>query len=249
LKITITRPFNGIGDWLFALGCITQVNRQRPDVEVYVDFSKARGLPPIVPELYRLSDARFTEGCPADSLVTHDSLVYRKRPPELFLESTLQHLADQTGLELKYEHGTYPSFGVAHESRGYVAMIGHGKRRIRAGKEWGFENFSALACLLLDSGYEVVQIGADNDWRLPRASQHVMSESAETVLKVLAGARLFIGIENGLMVLSGYLRIPQITIYDGNGYPTRVDFDKQVKLTRRTEPADVLETVRGLHAG
>jgi hypothetical protein len=245
LKVTITRPFNGIGDWLFALGCITQVNRQRPDVSVYVDFTRARNLPAIVPELYRLSDAQYLEGRPSDSIVTTDSLVYRKRPPELFLESTLHHLNDQTGIDVKYEHGVYPSFGVRHESRGYVVMIGHGKRRVRDGKEWGFENFSALAAMLLDSGLEVVQIGAQNDWHFSRASSHVMSATAEKVVNVLAGARCFIGIENGLMVLAGYLGIPQITVYDGNGYPTRVDFEKQVKLTQRTEPAEVLEVVKG----
>jgi ADP-heptose:LPS heptosyltransferase len=244
LKVTILRPFNGIGDWLFALGCIKYVNRQRPDVEIHCAFHKARQLPTIVPELFRLSDARYSEGFPDDSTPTHDSLVYRKRPPELFLESTLQHLNDQTGLGVRYEHGVYPSFNAVPESRGHIAMIGHGKKRIRAGKEWGFENFSELACLLLDSGYEVVQIGADNDWRLPRASSHVMGASADKVLSALVGARLFIGIENGMMVLAGYLGIPQITIYDGNGYPTRVDFDKQLKLTGKTDPDEVMEVVR-----
>lgn len=244
MKITITRPFNGIGDWLFALGCIKYVNRQRPDVSVHVDFSKARGLPAIVPELFRLSDARYIEGCPAGSIVTHDSLVYRKRPPELFLASTLQHLNDQTGLAVEYEHGVYPSFGVRPESRGYVVMIGHGKRRVMAGKEWGFENLSALGAMLLDSGLEVIQIGGDNDWRLPRANDHVMGASAEELLEVLAGARLFIGIENGLMVLCGYLGVPQITVYNGHAYPTRVDFDRQTKVTQKVDAEAVANIVR-----
>jgi hypothetical protein len=122
-------------------------------------------------------------------------------------------------------------------------MIGHGKRRIRDGKEWGFENFAALACQLLDTGHEVIQIGADNDWRLPRASAHVMGASANEVLSVLMGARVFIGIENGMMVLCGYLGVPQITIYNGHGYPTRVDFEKQLKITSEMDPDGVMEAV------
>ena len=244
LKITITRPFNGIGDWLFALGCIKYVNRQRPDVEVFVDFKRARHLPLLVPGLFELSDAVYKSGAPADSIETRDSLVYRKRPPELFLESTLLHLSDQTGIPLRYEHGVYPSFKVKSQPENYVVMIGHGKRRLEAGKEWGFENFSALAAKLLDMGVEVVQLGGDNDWRFPRANAYLMGARAEKVLRLLAGAKLFVGIENGLMVLSGYLGIPQVTVYNGNAYPTRVDFENQTKVTRRVTPDEVAEIVR-----
>jgi hypothetical protein len=51
--LTITRPYNGIGDWLFCLAVLKYVNRQRPDIDVYMDFQHVRvgRLPGIVPQL------------------------------------------------------------------------------------------------------------------------------------------------------------------------------------------------------
>ena len=256
-SLTLSRPWDGIGDWLFCLAVLKYVNRQRPDVECFVDFRALRvraGLPPFVQQVFEDSDVRFSHGVgPAGTMVTADSLVYRKWPPDLYLESTVHHLNDQTGLDIKYEHGVYPRFrsGRARANGdGYVVMIGQGKRRERFRKEWGFANFSALAAHLARAGVTVIQIGKASDSRLPTAKKQVMGAHARDVVGILSGARAFIGIENGMMVLAGYLGVPQITIYDGASHPVRTNFDGQAKLVDRIEPREAAErTIQWLQTG
>ncbi len=246
--ITIWRPFNGIGDWLMALACVKYVNRQRPDVQVFVDWQnvKVGKLPPLIPQLFLCSDAKFIPGRgPVTDPLTTDSLVYRKWPPDSFIESMVCHLNEQTGLGIRYEPGVHPYFGARHDPRGnYIAMIGHGKKRgARIGKDWGFENFSMLAELLRARGFDVVQIGAPLDQQIPAATDRLLGCDAKEVVKTLAGARAFVGIENGITVLAGFIGVPQFTVYDGHGCPTRMDFEAQIKILERIEPYDVCERV------
>lgn len=247
--IVIKRPHDGIGDWLFALACCKYVNRQRPDVEVYVDMAAGRHKPPqLIRDLYGLSDVRHTMGPgPAGARATHDSLIYRKWPPDLYIESMVDHLNLQTGLGIRYEHGVYPAFDIGPKPAGqpYVVMIGHGKKRQRGGKEWGFANFRALAMLLRERGIRVLQIGAQNDGRLPSASARYLGRRGRDVVRILSGARAYVGVENGIMVLAGYLAVPQITLYDGHKpnpphqAARRTDFEGQMKIIERVEPLDV----------
>jgi hypothetical protein len=248
--LTLQRPWDGIGDWLFALAVLKFVNRQRPDVSVCVDFSAQRaraGLPTLVRQLYELSDVRHVSGIgPPGGMVTADSLVYRKRPPELYLESVVEHLNDQTGLAIRYEPGVFPVFRTATPAshRGdYVVMVSQGKRRDRYLKEWGYANFAALSIRLARAGVHLVQLGKAGDGLLTGARSRVLGCHASDVVRLLAGARAFIGIENGLMVLAGYLGTPQLTIYDGASNPTRVDFAGQVKITRRIEAPEAAAAV------
>lgn len=246
------RPFNGIGDWLFCLAVLKFVNRQRPDVACYVDYrsvieyrvGRRFMLPPIVPELYADSDVIYSVGSgPDGSMATRDDLIYRKWPPNLYIESVVHHLNDQTDLGIRYEPGVYPVFRSAQASQGdYVVMVGHGKSRLRAGKEWGLRNFTELAERLAGAGIRVVQIGGAHD--SPVTGERYLGASASTVLRLLSGARAFVGIENGMMVLAGYLRMPQVTIYDGASHPTRVNFDRQLKLTQRIEPAEAADRIQ-----
>lgn len=244
MNVTIWRPFNGIGDWLMALACVKYINRQRPDVDVFVDWSQVQRFPLLVPELFALSDARFYIGRGRDGLVTHDSLVYRKWPPTLFLESMVCHLNDQTDLAIRYEHGVYPHFGVEHRPVGNtIVMIGHGKKRgARVGKDWGWANFSRLAELLMARGFTVVQVGSAKDQPIAGV-RALLGVPAHEVVLVMAQARAFIGIENGISVLAGFMGVPQFTIYDGHGFPTRLDFAGQTKITERIEPEDACDRV------
>jgi hypothetical protein len=249
--LTLTRPWDGIGDWLFSLAVLKFVQRQRPEVGLFVDFRALRaraGLPPLVRQLYDESDVRFTHGiCPREGMVTHDSLVYRKYPPVLYLESTVAHLNDQTGLGIRYEPGVFPVFRSAASvtQRGdYVVMVSQGKRRDRYRKEWGYANFAALALMLARAGVTLVQLGRSGDGHLPGVRSRVMGEHASSVVRLLAGARAFVGIENGLMVLAGYLGVPQVTIYDGAPNADRVDFAGQAKITGRTEPPEAAAAIK-----
>lgn len=244
-SVTVTRPWDGIGDWLFCLAVLKMVNRQRPDVKLYVDFRAMRvraGLPPLVRQLYDESDVRYHAGMgPPGTMTTADSLVYRKFPPVLYLESTVAHLNDQTGLGIRYEPGVYPTFRSAARApkRGdYVVMVSQGKRRDRFRKEWGFANLHALGQRLAKAGVHLVQLGRAGDAHLTGVRSRVLGAHATDVVALLAGARAFVGLENGLSVLAGYLGTPQVTIYDGSSTPERLDFAGQAKITRRIEPPE-----------
>lgn len=250
LSLTLTRPWDGIGDWLFCLAVLKMVQRQRPDVDLWVDFRALRvraGLPPLVRQLYEESDVRYSSGIPpVRGMVTADSLVYRKYPPALYLESTVAHLNDQTGLGIVYEPGVYPTFRSSSRSpkRGdYVVIVSQGKRRDRYRKEWGLSNFLQLATKLAAAGVPLVQLGRASDAHLPHCRYRVLGAHASDVVALLAGARAFVGLENGLMVLAGYLGVPQLTIYDGAQGPDRVDFPNHAKLTRRIEPPEAAAEV------
>lgn len=244
MNVTIQRHYNGIGDHLMALACVKYVNRQRPDVQVFVDFKRIKvgRLPSIIPDLYRASDAVFTEGLGTEGPVTHDSLVYRKWPPELYIESMVDHLNLQTDLAIRYEHGVWPEFGQRWIGGNTIVMVGQGKGRKRGGKEWGVLNFAELARLLHRAGLPLIQIGAENDVRLPHA-RDLCGADARTLVDTLCGARLFIGLENGIMVLAGYLGVPQLTIYDGHSHPTRIQFEHQAKIIERIEPDEVARRI------
>ncbi len=249
-SVTLMRRFNGIGDWLFCLAVLKFVNRQRPDVDCFVDFRSVppdRGkrfmLQPIVSELYADSDVIYSPGRgPDGTLATRDDLVYRKWPPDNYIESTVHHLNDQTGFDIRYEPGVYPTFRSAQAERGdYVVMVGHGKSRIRTGKEWGIENFRELAYMLSARGIRVVQVGSAYDGDV--ADERYLGASGSKVVELLSGARAYVGLENGIMVLAGYLGVPQVTIYDGHSNPTRINFAKQMKMVRRVEPPEAAERV------
>lgn len=243
------RPWDGIGDWLFCLAVLKYVNRQRPGLPCFVDFSARRvraGLPQVVRQLYEDSDVQYRPGIgPAGTLTTADSLVYRKWPPELYLESTVEHLNDQTGLGIRYEPGIYPKFRSARSGpRGdHVVMVSQGKRRDRYLKEWGFVNFHALARMLARRGLRIVQIGRASDPHLQNVGHRCLGAHASDVVRLLSSARAFIGLENGIMVLAGYLGVPQVTIYDGASNPSRCNFEGQAKLTKKIEPPEAADRI------
>lgn len=244
--VVLTRPYNGIGDWLFCLAVLKLVNRQRPDVPLYVDFSQAHPpVPRLVPEAFELSDVVYTRGRPGGAArVTRDSLVYRKYPPANYIESTLHHLNDQTGLDVKFEPGVYPDFGIKWEPGGkYVVMIAHGKRRERHRKEWGYANLDALATRLVAAGYRVIQIGGAGDRKLRAASDHYLGRPFIEVAPVLANARAYVGLENGIAVLAGFLGVPELVIYDGHSWPDRLEFERLAKIPERIEVPAAAERV------
>lgn len=242
--VCLQRPYNGIGDWLMALACLKMAQRQRPEIPLYADYAKARALPALVPQAFGDSDVRIEPGhAPARARVTRDSLVYRKRPPENYIESMLLHLNDQTGLGIEYEHRLFPRFRAARRPGRYLVMVGQGKRRERHRKEWGSSNLQQLA-QILGRHYEIRQIGGRWDAQLPGTTLSLRGAHFNQVRDQLAGARAFIGLENGMMILAGFLGIPQVTIYDGHSDPIRSDFDNHLKIAERIEPPAAAELIR-----
>lgn len=239
-SICLQRPYTGIGDWLMALTCLKFVNRQRPDTDIFVDFTSTRAMAPIIQQAYDASDVTFRPGIGVpETIHTTDSLVYRNLPPENYIESMVLHLNRQTNLGIEYEHHVFPDFGFTRRQNSYIVMVGQGKRRDRHRKEWGCQNLARLAHILIDAGHDVRQIGGKWDKQILGCSRFLRGEQFVNVAHELAGARAFIGLENGMMMLAGFLGVPQATIYDGHSLPGRTDFDNHKKFAGRIEPEAV----------
>lgn len=246
--LCLTRPYNGIGDWLFCLAVLKLVNRQRPDIPIYVDFTVKGGLtlPRLVPEAFEASDVIYTAGRPVGpALFTNDSLVYRAYPPANYVESTVLHLNQQTGLNIEFEPDVLPSWGIQWEPPGsdYIVMISHGKRRDRHAKEWGYKNLDRLADMLASAGHKIIQVGSAHDGYLNAARDRYLGRPFHEVAPLLANARAYIGLENGIAVLAGWLGVPTCVIYDGHSWPDRLEAPRLCKIPERIEPGPAFERI------
>lgn len=241
--VSLTREFAGIGDWLMALAVLKLLNRQHPDVEAYVSFETPREpMPELVPQAFAASDVRYRVGVPKWPCRRTGHLVYTRRGPKPFIEDMVDVFTQRTGIKLTYEP-VYPTFRrTVPPGQGYIVMASQGKRGKDRGKEWGVHNFAALAEILA-ADHEIVQIGGKFDAPLPAASRRYLGQPFDTVASVLTGARLFIGIEDGLTVLAGYLGVPLLTLYCGTGSPDRLTFERHTKLRERLPPNVVASTV------
>lgn len=242
--VSLTREFAGIGDWLMALAVLKLLNRQHPDVEAYVSFETPREpMPELVPQAFAASDVRYRVGAPKWPCRRTGHLVYT-RGPKPFIEDMAGAFTRRTGIPLTYEP-VYPTFRrTVPPGQGYIVMVSQGKRGKDIGKEWGVQNFAALAEILAVD-HEIVQIGGKYDSPLRAASRCYLGQPFDTVASVLTGARLFIGLEDGLTVLAGYLGVSQLTLYCGAGSPDRLTFERQTKLRERVPPSVVASLVDG----
>ena len=255
-RVYVHRPYQGLGDWLFVLAVFKLVNQQRPDLKLWAKHRLPAGFPA---QAFHCSDVVWNAGTPPAPYAEAADLIYRKWPPDNYIESTVHNLNDLTGLSIEYRAGVYPKFRGAERQPGdYVVMIGHGKKPNRGGREWGFDNFNALAHAV-SHRYQIVQIGNTADHPLHNARTRLLGGRFRNVAAMLAGAKAFIGTENGLAVLAGYLGVPQVTIYDGYQLeepyprPRRLDFAGQLKILERIEPPEAAERVlawlNGLNSG
>jgi hypothetical protein len=248
VKVHLYRGYQGLGDYLIALAALSIVQRQRPDIELWCTFRDPRG---IARGAFEASNLRYGDGMPEGKRADVFDLIYRRLPPPCFIESTVMDFTDHTGVPIAHEPGVYPDFGVRrhHGKGGYLVMMGHGLRRERRGKEWGCMNWQRLAHLLAPH-YSIRQVGRCGDHVLAAARSIVLGRPFVEVADLLCGARAFIGLESGLMMLAGFLGVPQITIYDGGGNPDRSTFggQRQLKLRDPIEPpqaaAAIMEYLR-----
>lgn len=248
MRLLITRNYAGIGDWLMTLAVLKMLNRQRPDVDVHVSFETPREpMPAIVPEAFAASDVRFSTVPPGPPYVQTGHFVYTggRHRTAPWIEDMVEILGLRTGIRIRYEEGVFPTFVYpAPTERGYVALISQGKG-VNRRKEW--DGFQALAHILAAQGVPLVQIGAKNDQPLEAVADRRLGQPFDIVAKTLAGARCFVGIENGLMVLAGFLGVPQITLYCGAGSPDRLRFERQIQARDRYSPEEIAELVLSIH--
>lgn len=194
---------------------------------------------------------RWATGAPPQPYLDLWELIYRKWPPAGYIASTAQNWTDETGLALEHEPGVFPRFGpqsspLTWRGGGYVAMVAHGKTTERGGREWGWQNWAALADELARH-VPVVQVGKITDRPLRAACGRYLGRRFLDVARVLCGARYYVGPENGIAVLAGFLGVPHAVVYDG--YQTdpplarqdRLDFARELKIVERLEVLEVLE--------
>jgi len=243
------RRYQGFGDWLFALAVAKMVNRQHPNVRIHAVHRATTGLQA---QAWRHSDVRWTPSKPQQPYTEVFELIYRKWPPNDYIESSVANWNDLTPWPLEYEPGLFPAFcgGKRWHGRGdYGVMVGHGKMTERGGREWGYPNWNTICTDLTKRVGPMVQIGHSVARPLRHARTRHLGRSFPEVVDILCGARFYLGPENGIMVLAGYLGVPQITIYDGHQVEEphnrcgRSSFDNHLKVAQRIEPPEALEEI------
>lgn len=244
----VHRRYQGFGDWLFALAVCKMVNRQRPDVELVVHHRLRNGLPA---QAWRVSDVRYRSARPSrrDFCDVYE-LIYRKWPPNGYIESTVANWNDLTPWPIEYEPGVYPEFRNTppRSNGGFALMVGHSKMTERGNREWGHVNWRALATDLSRT-MPVIQVGAARDLHLPNVSARYLGDTFVQLVRLMRSCRFYCGPENGLTVLAGYLGVPQVTMYDGHqvdppfNRAERLDFADHLKIERPVEPPEAYEEV------
>lgn len=245
MRVQIARHHNGIGDWWLVLAALRWLRAQHPDVELVIDF---RNAPRIVQEAYAASDliyddARENDARP-DIAIPH--LVYPIKSSEPYMSGIARVLGDAVGRHIEPNLADLPFQNLKRVSplARALAMVGHGKGVKRGGKEWGRDNFTALAEEFILQGFEIRQVGGPRDFVIPKLGvAHYLGCSFAALAGVLLSARAFVGLENGLMVLAGFLRVPMVTIYDGAPGADRVSFEQHLKIREPVSPGEALERI------
>ncbi|HZF28699.1 MAG TPA: hypothetical protein VE907_06260 [Gammaproteobacteria bacterium] len=260
MRILVQRRADGVGDWLFMLACIKHYNAQASDVMFYVDFELRarsnvdRSLPPIIRQAFEASDVTWYRaddlaGIEFDLVIPH--VVYKIREDVPYLESMLANLVSQIGRDVRYNPELLPRFifpELADRPRKYMVTVSQGKRET-AHKDWQRSRFAELTYEISKRGVDVVHLGLTGDARLTYATRAFMGCSFDTVAGALAGAGLFVGLENGLAVLASWLGIPTVVLYMGGAYQgtdTRINRWSGPAIARMVRPgvADVLAIAR-----
>lgn len=243
MRLQIARHHNGVGDWAMVLAALRWLRKQHPDVDLIIDF---RNAPHIVQEAFAASDLIFQDArtCTDRPDVSIGHLVYPLRGVEPYMTGIARMVSEVTGRQVVPDRNDLPFAKIerpASDSRAF-SIVGHGKGITRGGKEWGKENFVVLSQLLLELGYELRQVGGARDFPLPGAT-HCLGGTFAAAAAALMSTHAFIGIENGLMVLAGFLRVPLVTIYDGAAGADRIDFDQHLKIAEHASPRSVLNQI------
>lgn len=243
MRVQIARHHNGIGDWLFCLAALRWLRSQHPDVELIIDF---RNAPRVVQEAFAASDLVYEDArettARADVSIPH--LVYPMKSNEPYMTGIARGLSEAVARRIEPDNTDLPFRQLQRVSplARVLSMVGHGKGVRRGGKEWGRENFAELAEEFVAHGFEIRQVGGPRDFVIPGVA-HYLGCSFVALAGILLSARAFVGLENGLMVLAGFLRVPMVTIYDGAPGADRVAFEQHLKIREPVSPSEALERI------
>lgn len=130
--------------------------------------------------------------------------------------SIYEQIADHIGLKEKLFPELYiePSEIPNIESKDYIAFCPCGKRGFSANrKEWGLENFQKVIDNL-SLEIDFVQVGLESDPLLKNVVDMRKLSIRETA-GLIKNARLFLGLEGGLMHVAKAVDTPAVIIYGG----------------------------------
>ncbi len=136
------------------------------------------------------------------------------------------HLAEQmaglAGLELPANWGpVYRPRSPARVEPGAVVIQNSCRGALYAAvtKEWPFKRWNLLVERLLAQGHPIVQIGTQHDPAIPGAIDLRGQTDLAQAAWLLERARLFIGLESGLMHLAAAVGVPSVIVYGGRTRP------------------------------
>lgn len=112
---------------------------------------------------------------------------------------------------------------IAIHSTGAAAAIPYGN------KEWGAENFAAVA-RLLSSEFHLVQIGSARDPALPVAVDLRGKTSLRETAAILAGSLVFIGLEGFLAHLARAVDGRSVVVFGGRALPATFGYSANLNL-------------------
>ncbi len=136
------------------------------------------------------------------------------------------HLADQmakmAGVELPANWApVYHARRSARVADGAVVIQNSCRGALYAAttKEWPFDRWDCLAERLLAEGHRLIQIGTLKDPLVPGVVDLRGGTDLARAAAILEQAKLFIGLESGLMHLAAAVRVPTVIIYGGRTRP------------------------------
>lgn len=139
-------------------------------------------------------------------------------------------MADLVGLGLPENWApVYRPRSPAHVEPGAVVIQNSCRGALYAAvtKEWPFERWDQLAERLTSEGHKLVQLGTPLDPPVQGAVDLRGKTELPRAASILEQAKLFIGLESGLMHLAAAVRVPAVIIYGGRTRPWETGYPWQ----------------------
>ena len=253
-SLLIYRNYLGLGDWIMTMTVIKLINKQFPDIKVYLNVKvRKEEMPPFILSVIKHFDVHISGltryNFPQNEEDNYDMctghFVYPNDWPDKHLiEGMIHSLKQSTGISLKYKPDVLAQYkGEYH--RGivgkYVIMPSQGKERGYTGKEWAKGSFDKLSTELSDRGITVVQMAGLNEKKLLGADAWCSDPDIELYHTFIVRARLVVGIVNGLIHYSGHHRIPTLVLQLGQREkPNWTRYPKQIRIMGLDIPVDTV---------
>ncbi len=149
-----------------------------------------------------------------------------------------RHLAEQMAsrLNLSLTSTWRPTLPSVHESSRDPSLIVvqnscRGARYRAETKEWAQEKWRELVRRLAGA-FRLVQLGTSLDPLLPEVEDQRSRTTLLGAAALLARARLFVGLESGLMHIAAATRTPAVIIYGGRSRPHETGYPFNRNITR-----------------